>query len=74
MTLRELLDWIWWGEGLWVLNGFIQAWNLLDNPSERYPELVPPKQDDGEPWHGGPAYPLGIFEDEDVEDLLADLR
>lgn len=69
MTLRDLQDWIWRGEGLWVLNGFIQAWNILEG-EERLPALPTPPQDSGAPWHGGPAYPLGVFE----EDLLDELR
>lgn len=66
MTLRDLLDWIWSGEGLWILQGFVQAWDLIAERKERpeYPEFSPPADDEQGSWHGGPAYPTGVFEDD----------
>lgn len=74
MTLKDLYDWIWFGEGYYILHGFLQAWDLMDNHQQQQsaiPQVAAPPDDGQGPWHGGACYPLGDFEDE--HDLLADL-
>jgi hypothetical protein len=66
MTLRDLLDWMWNGDGTWYVQGFQNAWQVLDNrqaatsPSGtngHIPGAVGPRRADGHPVTPEPAAP-----------------
>lgn len=71
MTLRDLLAWMREGEGTYLVQGFVQAWEALAarradpafaDPEESPVPGTPPLPADGVAWGGGPCFPLGECE------------
>lgn len=62
MTLRDLLDWMWNGDGTWYVQGFQNAWAILSERQAngqhgRVNGAIGPRRADGHPVTPEPPAP-----------------
>jgi hypothetical protein len=64
MTLPDLLQWMWEGDGTWYVNGFLRAWAIIDRRRAEVKDgtahsngTTAPRRPDGHPVTPEPVRP-----------------